>query len=125
LIDIDQLDPERAVEFAAAICRARPSRLNNVIEIEVAHRPDQHIHNSVQIICDRGVRVLALRTVDPRSPLIPADPLAYMMFEYEDGEVVDQWTEMSHRDGDEPMVDVLKIAFTKKTIMNCVRPTDG
>jgi hypothetical protein len=33
--------------------------------------------------------------------------------------VNDQWTEMSRRDGDEPMVDVLKISFMKKTV------TDG
>jgi hypothetical protein len=38
-----------------------------------------------------------------------------------DGTVVDQWTDMSRRDadGDEPMVEVIKIAFTKKTITNC------
>jgi len=44
-----------------------------------------------------------------------------MIFEYEGGEVVDQWTEMSHQDGDEPMVDMLRLSFTKKTITNCVR----
>jgi hypothetical protein len=34
--------------------------------------------------------------------------------------VNDQWTEMSRRDGDEPMVDVLKISFMKKTVTDSV-----
>jgi len=48
-IEVNHLDPERAIEVAAAICRARPSRLNNDIEIEIGHTADQHIHNTVQV----------------------------------------------------------------------------
>jgi hypothetical protein len=33
-IEVDQLDPMRADEFAAAIYRAKPSRLDNLIELE-------------------------------------------------------------------------------------------
>jgi hypothetical protein len=60
--------PVLADELAAAIYRAKPSRLDNVIEIEVAHKADQRIHQTVQTICDHGVRALTLRTVYPRAP---------------------------------------------------------
>jgi hypothetical protein len=73
------------------------------------------------MICNRGVRALTLKTVHPE-PLIQAD-LSYMRFEYEDGKVFDQWTEMDHRDGDEPMVDVLEISFQKKTVTDAVWET--
>ena len=46
-----------------------------------------------------------------------------MLFEYEHGKVFDQWTEMTLRDGDEPMVDVLKIAFQKKVVTDAVWET--
>ena len=119
-VEVDQLGPAEADEFAAAIHRAKPSRLDNDIEIVVGHQADQHIHETVQMICNNGIRALTLRTVYPEPWPIRVDPLAYMMFEYQDGRVVDQWTEMSRRDADEPMVDVLKISFTKKTIRDCV-----
>jgi hypothetical protein len=119
-IEIDQLDPAHADEFIAAIYRIRPSRLDNNIEIEVTHRPDQDVHATVQMICDRGIRALTVRAVYPEPSPIRADPLSYMKFEYEEGKVVDQWAEMSRRDGDEPMVDVLKISFTKKMVTDAV-----
>jgi hypothetical protein len=124
-IQIDDLDTARANEFVAAIYRDKPSRLDNIIEIEIMHRPDQHVHVTVQMICDRGVRALTLRTVYPEPSPIRADPLTtYMKFEYEDGKVIDQWTEMNRRDGDEPMVDVLKISFTKKMVTDAVWVSD-
>lgn len=119
-IEVEQLDPAFAEEFVAAIYRAKPSRLDNTIEIEVKHRPDQHIHATVQMICDRGVRALTLKVVYPEPSPVRDDPLSYMKFEYADGKVIDQWTEMSHRDGDEPMVDVLKVSFQKKTVTDAV-----
>jgi hypothetical protein len=119
-VRVDQLDPSRAEEFAEAIYRAKPSRLDNILEIEVTHKADKHI----QMICDKGMRALTLKTVHPELSPIRLGPLAYMMFEYEDGGVVDQWTAMGHRNGDEPMVDVLKISFEKKTIHDAVWQAD-
>jgi hypothetical protein len=49
-IQVDQLDPARADEFIAAIYRIKPSRLDNNIELEVTHRPDQQVHHTVQMI---------------------------------------------------------------------------
>jgi hypothetical protein len=118
-IQVDELDPALAIEFADAVCRARPSRLDNHIEIEVSHRDDRPIHYVVQMVVDRGVRRLSVKTKDPIS--IDNDPRAYMEFDYENGKVVDQWTEMSHREGAEPMVDVITISFEKKTVTDCVR----
>jgi hypothetical protein len=47
-VQVDDLDPMRADEFVAAIYRAKPSRLDNTIEIEVTHRPDRHVHTTVR-----------------------------------------------------------------------------
>lgn len=120
-IEIDQLDPALAIEFADAICRAKPSLIDNHIEIEVSHRPDRHIHHIVQEIIFNGVRRLFVKTKDPVS--IDNDPRAYMTFDYETGTVVEQHTEMSRRshDGGELMVDVIRISFETKTVTACVR----
>ena|SRR5271166_4788783 len=58
-VEVDQLDPAQASEFADAICRAKPSRLDNLLEIEVMHRPDGCTHQTVQAIVDRDVRMLS------------------------------------------------------------------
>ena len=129
-IEFDQLDRSQASEFADAICRAKPSRLDNVLEIEVFHRPDQCTHQIIQVIIDGGVRSLSLKTRYAVPGPVSADPRAYMGFEYQDGKVVDQWTEMSRRshDGEELMVDVIKISFQSKLVTNCTwveRRTSG
>lgn len=120
-IKIDDLEPALAIEFADVVCRARPSRATNQIEIEVSHRPDRHIHYVIQTIVDTGVRRLTVKTKDPVS--IGNDPRAYMEFVYENGTVVEQHTAMSRcdQDGDELMVDVIRISFERKTVTNCVR----
>jgi hypothetical protein len=64
-VEIDRLDPPQASEFADGICRAKPSRLDNLPEMEVMHRPDGCIHQTVQAIVDRGVRMLSLKTKYP------------------------------------------------------------
>lgn len=121
-MEIVELDPKHEAEFADAICRAKPSRLDNVIEIEVTHRADHNTHQVIQAACDRGVRRLVLRTRHPVPGPIQADPHSYMQFEYQEGRLVDQHTEMSRRDqdGDELMVDVLKLSFEKKIVTNSV-----
>jgi hypothetical protein len=102
-VEVDQLDPAQASEFADAICRAKPSRLDNLLEIEVMHRPDGWTHQTVQAIVDRGVRMLSLKTKYLVPSPIQADPHASMEFVFEQGNVVDQRAEMSRRsqDGDE------------------------
>jgi hypothetical protein len=124
---LDQVDPTALVELAGAICRARPSRLDNVLEIKVFHKPDRRVHQVVQIICDKGIRALTLRTECQVRLAISADQRAYMEFAYEVGKVLDQWTDLSRcgADGDELMVDVIKIAFERKMITNCVWETEG
>jgi hypothetical protein len=74
---------------------------------------------------DFEVAVMVLRTKHPSS--IGDDPHAYMEFEYEVGRVIDQWTDMSRRDtdGGELMIDVIKIAFERKTVTNCAWDTDA
>jgi hypothetical protein len=37
-VEIDEIETEQASEFADAICRAKPSRLDNLLEIEVTLR---------------------------------------------------------------------------------------
>jgi hypothetical protein len=71
------------------------------------------------MICLQGVRALTVRAVHTE-PSIWADPHPYVNFEYEDGKVFDQWTGMRRRDGNEPMVDVLKLAFQKKLVTDAV-----
>jgi hypothetical protein len=68
------------------------------------HRPDGCTHQTVQAIVDRGVRMLSLKTKYLVPGPIQADPHASMEFVFEQGNVVDQRTEMSRRsqDGDEP-----------------------
>jgi hypothetical protein len=75
----------------------KPSRLDNLLEIEVMRRPDGCTHQTVQAIVDRGVRMLSLKTKYPVPGPIQADARAYMEFVFEQGNVVDQWTGMSRR----------------------------
>jgi len=105
-----------------SFCRAKPSQLDNVIEIEVSHHADRHAHRVVEAVIFDGIRRLSLKTKDPASGPTISDPRAYMKFEYETGKVVDHNTEMSRRshEGDELMVDVIKISFEKKTFTACV-----
>jgi hypothetical protein len=69
-----------------------------------------------------------LRTIYPISTTkIAADPNSYMKYEYQDGVVTDQWTEMSARDdeADDLMIDVLKISFARKSVTDCVWRDDS
>lgn len=56
-----------------------------------------------------------------------ADPdrsALYMKLLHEDGKVFDQWAEMTHSDGDELVVDVLKV-IQKKMVTDAVRQMEN
>jgi hypothetical protein len=123
VVELSHKDETRCKEFADAIFRIRPSRLDNLLEIEVAHQPDQQVPQTIQYLCDHGVAALTVTTPYPLSHNpIATDSRSYMEFIYKIGTVVEQWTEMSrHEDeGDELMIDMLKVAFEKKMVSNCV-----
>lgn len=118
---MDGIDAKSLEALAQAICRARPSRLDNVLELEIRHRADSPIAQMIQLACDNGMRSIVLKTTEPSWSPNVADPRAYMTFEYETGLVRDQWTEMSRcDDADDYMVDVLKVSFAKKVVTNCI-----
>jgi hypothetical protein len=91
-VESDHAGPVASVEFAKAIYRARPSRLDNVLEIEVFHKPDSHVHQTVQMICDSGLRLLTLESEYPIPSAVSADPCAYRNLRTI-GKVLDQWTD--------------------------------
>jgi hypothetical protein len=126
---LDQIDKTASREFADAISRARPSRLDNDLEIEVSHKADGQVHQTVQAVCDHGIRSLILKTMYPMpSPYaVDSTARAYMTFDYENGKVIDQWMEFSRNeeDGDDSMVDVVKLEFEKKMVTNCVWDPDA
>jgi hypothetical protein len=112
---------EGSLEFANAIYRLLPSRCDNILELELIHRADGRIHSLVQYTIDNGLLRLRLRSMYPIPSLIRDDPLRYLTFDYRRGEVIDHWNEFSKfDDGDDLLVDVMKISFKKKTITNAV-----
>jgi hypothetical protein len=132
LVELENGDKHLGDAFAEAVYRARPSRLDNLLDIEVVHKPKSSVHQAVQLVCDRGIRKFTLQTAHPELPVLVTPPsivepaLSYMSFEYQTGTVVDQWTEMSRcaDEADDLMVDIIKLGFLKKVVTNCVWTDD-
>jgi hypothetical protein len=126
-VQLPEGDDDNCTKFADAILRARPSRLDNNLELDVVHRPDVPINHLIQLICDKGVPAITLKTNYPIPSPIASDPMPYMTWAYETGKVFEQWTDISRSDtdGDDLMVDVLKIGFIKKMVTDCVWDDDS
>lgn len=115
-------NPNLADAFARAVLRARPSRLDNVLEIELLHKPDEPILAAIDYACLNGVAGMTICTAHPTGSKMAGDPKCYLRYDFHDGRVIDQWTEMSARpdDADDPLVDLMKISFAKKEIVDSV-----
>lgn len=113
--------------FARAVLRARPSRLDNVLEIEILHKPDEPILAAIDYVCLNGIDGMVILTIHPTGSKMAGDPSCYMRFDYHDGRVIDQWTEMSARpdDAEDHLVDLMKISFTRKEIIDSVWVDDA
>lgn len=116
VMDLGLNDTSITDEFSNAVMEIKTSHLNNIVMLQVSHPVDGLVHQTIEYMCVRGVVRMEYHLLHPtRDDLNPraAGPVSR---EYMAGTVIEQWSDNSnYEDGEEPMLDLLRIEFDHKT----------
>lgn len=135
-VTLDPDNPQEAAAFADAVAVAKPSFLVRKLILEVYQPLVGNVHETVRRICHTGIKEISLRTLVPGHPdLVEQDDYGQIIFRYEGGRVVDQYTTMSRDiiDAEDFMVHYISLEFQHGSIVtnewcpedNILRPKFG